>query len=150
MYVPSNLCKIELENEICHLFSTHPVTVNIYLWIQFWNISEYSRMLITQQSGCASGMDCSRNLNLSMKNQNSTHLICIQIVKYWSHRVKFSIYIAFKAFQTSHQLLLKVVVYRRSSRMRVKYSGWLKPLLRLCISAIQSLILILILPCKGC
>ena len=64
MYIPSNLCKIELENEICCLFSTCP-----YLWIQFQNIPEYSRMLITQQSGCASSTDCSRNLNLSTKNQ---------------------------------------------------------------------------------
>ena len=29
MYDFSNLCKIELENEICCLFSTHPVSVNI-------------------------------------------------------------------------------------------------------------------------
>ena len=68
---------------------------------------------------------------------------------YWSHRVKFSIYPAFKAFQASHQLLIKVVVYRLNSGMCVKYSGWLKSLLWLCISAIQSLILILRLSCKG-
>ena len=69
-------------------------------------------MLITQQSGCASGTDCSRKLNSSMKNKPFDNLTCIQIVKYWSHRVKFSIYPAFKAFQTSHQLLVKAVVYR--------------------------------------
>ena len=106
-------------------------------------------MLITQQSGCASGTDCSRKLSSSMKSKPFDHLTFIQIVKYWSHRIKFSIYPAFKAFWTSHQLLVKVVVYRSNSGMRVKYSGWLKSLLRLCISAIQSLILILRPSCKG-
>ena len=118
MYDPRKVCKIELENEICHLLST----VNIPLG----TILEYSRMLITQQSGCLSHMDCSRNLNLSTKN--SAHLICIQIVKYWSHIHKFSIYTAVKAFWTSHQLLVNIVAYRSNSGMRVKYNGWLMSL----------------------
>ena len=82
-------------------------------------------MFITQQSGCLSGMDCSRNLNLNMKNQNSAYLICIQIIRNWSHIYKFSIYTAVKAFWTSHQLLVKVVAYRLNSGMRVKFVGWL-------------------------
>ena len=81
-------------------------------------------MLINQQSGCRCGMNCSDNLKLNMKNQNCAHLICIQIVKNWSHIYQFSIYTAVKALQTLHQLLVKVVAYRLNSRMRVKYSGW--------------------------
>ena len=84
-----------------------------------------------------------------MKSKTFDHLTCIQIVKYWSHRVNFSIYPAFKAFWTSHQLLIKVDVYRSNSRMQFKYSGWLKFLLILCISAVQGLILILGPSCKG-
>ena len=108
---------------------------------------KYSRMLITQQSGCASGTDCSRNLNLSTKNQNSAHLISIQIVKYWSHRVKFSIYPPFKAFRTSHQLMVKVV-YRSNGIMWVKYSGWMKSLMTMYFCNTES-ILILRPSCKG-
>ena len=78
-------------------------------------------MLITQQSGCLSGTDCSRNLNLYMKNQNSAHLICIQMVKYWSHIYKCSIYASVKAFWTSHNLLVKVFAYQSNSGMQVKY-----------------------------
>ena len=44
------------------------------------------------------------------------------MVKYWSDRVKIWIYTAFRAFQTSHQLLSLAVVYRSNRGMRV----WVK------------------------
>ena len=44
------------------------------------------------------------------------------MVKYWSDRVEFLIYTAFKAFQTSHQLLSLAVVYRSNRGMWV----WVK------------------------
>ena len=44
------------------------------------------------------------------------------MVKYWSDKVKFWIYTAFKAFQISHQLLLTVAVYTSNRRMPV----WVK------------------------
>ena len=44
------------------------------------------------------------------------------MVKYWSDRIKFWIYTAFRAFQTSHQLLALAVVYRSNRGMRV----WVK------------------------
>ena len=48
------------------------VTVNIHLGTISGIFQKYSRMLIIQQFGCASGTDCSRNLNLSMESQNKT------------------------------------------------------------------------------
>ena len=77
------VCKIELENQIYHLFSTCPVNCKYTSGYNAGIFQKFSKMLVTQQSGCASGTNCSRNLNSSMKNQNSEHLICIQIVKYW-------------------------------------------------------------------
>ena len=53
-----------------------------------------------------------QNLNSSLKNQKLELFLWNLIVKYWSDRVKFLIYTAFKAFRTSHQLLSLVVVYR--------------------------------------
>ena len=44
------------------------------------------------------------------------------MVKYWSDRIKFWIYTAFRAFQTSHQLLSLPVVYRSNRGMWV----WVK------------------------
>ena len=44
------------------------------------------------------------------------------MVKYWSDRVKFWIYAAFRAFRTSHQLLSLAVVYRSNRGMQV----WVK------------------------
>ena len=84
-----------------------------------WMLQKYSRMLITQESGCASGTDCFRNLNSSLKNQKPELFIWNLMVKYWSDRVQFWIYTAFKAFRTSHQLLSTVVVYRLNKGMRV-------------------------------
>ena len=79
-------------------------------------------MLSTQESGCASGMDCFWKLNPSLKNQKPELFIWNLMVKYWSDRVKFWIYTVFKAFLISHQLLSLVVVYRSNRGMRV----WVK------------------------
>ena len=87
-----------------------------------WMLQKYFRMLITQESGCASETDCFRNLNSSLKIQKPELFIWNLMVKYWSDRVKFWIYTAFKAFWTSHQLLSTVVVYRSNKGMRV----WVK------------------------
>ena len=46
-------------------------------------------MLITQESGCASGTDYFRNLNSSLKNNKSELFIWNLMVKCWSDRVKF-------------------------------------------------------------
>ena len=43
------------------------------------------------------------------------------MVKYWPDRVKFWIYTAFRAFRTSHQLLLLVVMYRSNRGMQMQY-----------------------------
>ena len=82
-------------------------------------LQKYFRMLITQESGCVSGADCFWNLNSSFKNQKSELFIWNLMVKYWSDRVKFWIYAAFKAFWISHQLLSLVVVYRSNRGMWV-------------------------------
>ena len=84
-----------------------------------WTFQKYFRILITQESGYASGTDCFQNLNSSLKNQKSELFIWNLMVKYRSDRVKFWIYIPFKAFQTSHQLLSTVVVYRSNRGMWV-------------------------------
>ena len=63
-----------------------------------------------------------QNLNWSLKNQKSELFLWNLMVKYWSDRVKFWIYTAFRAFQTSHQLLAFAVVYRLNREMRV----WVK------------------------
>ena len=44
---------------------------------------KYFRMLIIQESGCTSGMDCFRNLNSSLKNQKPELFIWNLMVKYW-------------------------------------------------------------------
>ena len=49
---------------------------------------KYFRMLITQESGCASGTDCFQNLNSSLKNQKPELFIWNLMVKYWSDRVQ--------------------------------------------------------------
>ena len=63
-----------------------------------WIFQKYFRMLIIQEYGCASRTDCFQNLNSSLKNQKSELFIWNLMVKYWSDRVKFWIYTAFKVF----------------------------------------------------
>ena len=49
---------------------------------------KYFRMLITQESGCASGTECFQNLNVSFKSPKPELFIWNLMVKYWSDRVK--------------------------------------------------------------
>ena len=65
MYIFSYLCKTKLENGISHLISTLSINCKYTSGYNSRIFQKYSRMLITQQSGCASGMDYFRNL----KNQ---------------------------------------------------------------------------------
>ena len=90
---------------------SHPMTIPV------GTILEYSRMLITRQSGFLSGMDCSINLNLNIKNQNSAHPICIQMVKYWSQIYKFSMHAAVKHFglHTSSYLKTVILVFKQDN-----------------------------------
>ena len=73
MTLPSYLCKIELENGISHLISRLCINCKYTFGYNSGIFQKYSRMLITQQSECASGMDYSRNL----KSQKSDHSVCI-------------------------------------------------------------------------
>ena len=66
-----------------------------------------------------------QNLNWSLKNQKSELFVWNLMVKYWSDRIKFWIYTAFRALRTSHQLLSVAVVYRRSnSGILILYSQY--------------------------
>ena len=105
-----------------HLDSEVPLNSKYTSQYNCWMFQKYFRMLITQEPGCASRTDCFRNLNSSLKNQKSELFIWNLMVKYWSDRVKFWIYTAFKAFRISHQLLSIVVVYRSNKGMWV----WVK------------------------
>ena len=95
-----------------HLNSQVPLNCKDTSRYNCWMFQKYFRMLITQESGCASGMNCFRNLNSSLKNWKPKLFIWNLMVKYWSDRVKFWINTAFKAFWMSHQHLSTVVVYR--------------------------------------
>ena len=85
-----------------HLNSQVPLNCKDTTWYNSWIFQKYFRMLITQESGCASGMDCFWNLNWRLKNQKSELFVINLMVRYWSDRVKFWIYTAFKAFRISH------------------------------------------------
>ena len=95
-----------------HLNSQVPLNCKDTSQYNCWMFQKYFRMLITQESGCASGMNCSQNLNSSLKNPKPELFIWNLMVKYWPDRVKFWINTAFKAFWMSHQHLSRVVVYR--------------------------------------
>ena len=69
----SYLCKMKQESGISHLGSTLSVSCKYTSGYNSGIFQKYSRMLITQQYGCASGMDCFRNL----KNQKSDYSVCI-------------------------------------------------------------------------
>ena len=103
-----------------HLNSQVPLNYKDSSQYNCWMLQKYFKMLITQESGCASGTDCFWNFNSSLKNQKPELFIWNLMVKYWSDRIKFWIYTAFKAFQTSHQLLSLVIVYRLNRGMRVR------------------------------
>ena len=72
-----------------HLDSQVPLNCKDTSQYNCWMLQKYFRMLITQESGCASGTDCFWNLNSSLKNQKPFHFIWNLMVKYWSDRIKF-------------------------------------------------------------
>ena len=78
MYDFSYLCKMKRENGISRLISALGTNCKLTSGYNSGIFMKYSRMLITQQSGCASGTDCFRNL----KNTKSDHSVYISIVKY--------------------------------------------------------------------
>ena len=65
-----------------------------------------------------------QNLNWSLKNQKLELFVWNLMVKYWSDRIKFWIYTAFRAFRISHQLLSLGAVYRSNSRILILYSQY--------------------------
>ena len=77
--------------------------------------AEYSRIWMCIWNGPF------QNLNWGLKNQKLELFLWNLMVKYWSDRVKFWIYTAFRAFWTSHQLLWLPVVYRSNRGMWMWY-----------------------------
>ena len=142
--------KIKWENGISCLISA--LCINC----KFTSERNSRILLITQSSGCASGVDYFRNfkvsyklysdiperfqnaeysriwmctwnrpfqnLNWSLKNQKLELFLWNLMVRYWSDRVKFWIYTAFRAFWTSHQLLSLPAVYRLNMGMWMWYN----------------------------
>ena len=74
---PVTCFKIELENEICHLLSTHPVTVNIYLWIQFWNIPEIFQNVDYSTIWMCICYELFQKLEFKYQNQNSNSQVLV-------------------------------------------------------------------------